>query len=169
MIEHEWICTSSSVCILRLLVWCSCRTPNSGSGVSLTFFACSQNPFPPTGLPCPTLIWGFVTSRIVSCYAEFSWYQWEACSFLKGNRGGVDRAVEGVEREKLQLVCIENKQTKKTQGFVGWENIELQPLPRQQSSISWWGWEMWASLAPVYKFCNPQWCLTTSSKLLKIN
>lgn len=27
---------------------------------------------------------------IVACSAMLSWYPWEACSFLKGNRGGVD-------------------------------------------------------------------------------
>lgn len=53
-------------------------------------FVCLWDPFPPTGLPHPALIWGFVPSLTASCYAEFNWYLWEACSLLKGNGGGVD-------------------------------------------------------------------------------
>ena len=31
----------------------------------------------------------------VPCYAVFGSYPWEACSFLKGNRRGVDLGVRG--------------------------------------------------------------------------
>ena len=83
--------------------------------------ACSWDPFPPTGLPCPALILGFVSGLVVSCYAVFSWYPWEACSFLKGNRGGEDLGerggerglLGGVERGKTGMYCIREKQTNK--------------------------------------------------------
>ena len=58
-----------------------------GMGIVSDTFACSWNYFPHTGLTCPVLIWGYVPSFIVSCYALFCWYPWKACSFLKENRG----------------------------------------------------------------------------------
>lgn len=54
-------------------------------------------PFPPTGLPCPALIWGFVPCLIVSCYDMFSGYPWDACPFVKGYGGGVDLGERGDE------------------------------------------------------------------------
>lgn len=41
--------------------------------------------FLPIMFPCPALIWDFVPSLIVSCYAVFGRYPWEACS---GEWGG---------------------------------------------------------------------------------
>ena len=37
-------------------------------------FACSWDPFPPTGLPCPALRLQFVPSLIVSCYVMLGEY-----------------------------------------------------------------------------------------------
>lgn len=53
-------------------------------------FACSWYLFPHIGLPHPALRGGFVPFVIVSWCAGFSWYHRKACSFLKGNGGGVD-------------------------------------------------------------------------------
>lgn len=51
-----WVCTKPSANMLLLLAWCFCDTPDSGSeGVSGSF-AYLWAPFPPTGLPCLTLI-----------------------------------------------------------------------------------------------------------------
>lgn len=38
----------------------------------------------------PTLIGESVPSLIASYYGMLSWYQWEACSFLKGHTGAVN-------------------------------------------------------------------------------
>jgi len=54
------------------------------------YFACSWNLFPPTGLLCPALIFGFVPRLIAFCYATFGRYPQEAWSFLKGNSAAVD-------------------------------------------------------------------------------
>jgi hypothetical protein len=43
-------------------------------------FASTWDSFSPTGSPCLNLIWGFVLSLTVLCYALFSWYPWESCS-----------------------------------------------------------------------------------------
>lgn len=57
---------------------------------------------PPTGLPSPIMIWEFVPSLNVSCYAVFVWYQLERCSLLKGNGGS-----EGEERWEIGLEEVE--------------------------------------------------------------
>ena len=48
--------------------------------MSLTLFSCSQDSFPPGGLPC----------LIVSCFVVFGCCLLEACSFLEGNQCGVE-------------------------------------------------------------------------------
>lgn len=48
-----------------------------------------------TGLSHPPLIWEYVLSHIVTCYAAFHGYPWEACNFLKGNGSEVDMGVRG--------------------------------------------------------------------------
>lgn len=81
-----------------------------GGAVS-DYFACSSDPFPPTEVPRPALLWGFVPSFIVTCHAAFSWYPWEAWVFpwkkvdtkCIVEWGG--RWEEWKER-KLQLGCI---------------------------------------------------------------
>lgn len=50
------------------------------------------DPFPPTLLPCPTLISWFVMSFIVTCWAIVGGYIWEGCSFFKGSRGSMHGA-----------------------------------------------------------------------------
>ena len=48
-------------------------------------------------------------SFIVTCYAMFGQYSWEACSFLKRNGGGVDlgkRGDKGRELERLEVEKI---------------------------------------------------------------
>lgn len=86
------------------IAWCSCVTPNSVSGYVSDSFACTWDPFPPTGLHHPYLIWGFWLS-LVNCYAMFGSYPLEACSFPKWNRGeGVDLG-EG-EGEKRTHLCL---------------------------------------------------------------
>ena len=62
--------------------------------------ACFWDPFPPTGLPHPSLIRGFVPALIVVYCIMFRRYPWEDCSFLKENEGGVDIG-ERVGREGL--------------------------------------------------------------------
>lgn len=53
-------------------------------------FACSWDPFSPTGLPPPALILGSVPSLFVNCYSIFGWYPWDPYSLLKENGGAVD-------------------------------------------------------------------------------
>lgn len=48
-------------------------------------FACFWDPFPPTGLPYPALIWGDVSNFTITWYTMFGCYPWEACPFLKGD------------------------------------------------------------------------------------
>ena len=71
-----------------------------GAGRCLSLFACSWDPFHPTGLPHLVLIRGFVPALIVVYCIMFRRYPWEDCSFLKGNEGGVDIG-ERVGREGL--------------------------------------------------------------------
>lgn len=82
----------------------------------ISTIACLWDPFPPTGLPHPDLIRGFVPVLIASCYAVFSWYPWEACSFFlreteeqwNWGRGGAEVGLR--EREEggcsLDLLCV---------------------------------------------------------------
>lgn len=51
----------------------------------VSVFCMFPGPFPLTGLHHPSLIWGFVSTLIVCCYAMLSWYHCKACSFLKRN------------------------------------------------------------------------------------
>jgi hypothetical protein len=53
------------------IVWHFCGTPNSGSWRVSDSCTGSWDPFPPTGLPRPVLMWGFVPSLIICCYAIF--------------------------------------------------------------------------------------------------
>lgn len=78
--------------------------PSHGCGS--VFDSCLLLPFPPTGLPGLALIRRFVSSLTVICYAIFSWYPWEACSFVKGNRGVVDLG----EREGEETVSEERRE-----------------------------------------------------------
>lgn len=84
----------------------------AGVGVSGSF-ACSRDPFPSTGLPCPALIGVSVPSHFASCYAIFGWYIWKTCSFLKENWEGVDLGEKGgwgllggVEGGETAVRCI---------------------------------------------------------------
>ena len=52
-------------------------------------FACSWDPFSPTGLPSPALIWLCVSHLTVTCYAVFGHHPWEAYLLLKGDGGAV--------------------------------------------------------------------------------
>lgn len=38
------------------VVWCSCRSPNSGGEGSLCLFCLGSDPFPSTALPCPAMM-----------------------------------------------------------------------------------------------------------------
>jgi hypothetical protein len=77
-------------------VTCSpCGTPNSGGWAFLDSFVCFREPLPPIVLPYPDLIRGRVPSITATWYGVFGWYPWEACPFLKGNRG-VDWGDKGV-------------------------------------------------------------------------
>lgn len=61
-------------------------TPNCESGSVSDSLVGSRKPFSPAGLPhLPCL--GSVPSLIVQCHATFGWYPWEACSYLKVNKG----------------------------------------------------------------------------------
>lgn len=42
------------------------------------------------------LVWGFISNIIASCYVMFGWHLWEACSFVKRNKEGVDLGREKV-------------------------------------------------------------------------
>lgn len=61
---------------------CSPSEPWLIGSVAL-FFACSGDPFPPTGLPCPALIWQFVSNILVTSYIVLSSYSCETCSFWR--------------------------------------------------------------------------------------
>lgn len=77
--------------------------PSKGSGCVSDSLSYSPEPFPPTGLPCPAMMWGCVSS-LVTCWAEFCSYLWEACSFLKGKGFGREGCLGcqpgGIEGEK---------------------------------------------------------------------
>lgn len=79
-----------------------------GVGTVSDSFACPWDTFPPAGLPHPALIRRFVPSLIVSCYTMFSRYLWEACSFLKVNRGGVDLSGRGAGRSGGEEACSQD-------------------------------------------------------------
>lgn len=50
-------------------------------------FACFWDSFPPTGLPCPALIWRLLLSLIVFCFVLSGCHLLGASSFLEGNGG----------------------------------------------------------------------------------
>lgn len=61
-----------------LLFQCS-----KGSGCVSDSLSYPWEPFPPTGFPCPALMWGFVPS-LVTCWAEFCSYLWGGLFFFEG-------------------------------------------------------------------------------------
>lgn len=90
IIESAWFSTQSSTYMLCLLDWCIGGTFESGIRVGYDYFVCSWDPFLLAGLPCPALMWGFLSGRSVSC-AMFDWCLWEVCSFLGRDDVGVGR------------------------------------------------------------------------------
>lgn len=61
-----------SVYILWFFSLGFCWTPNRGNGDASDSLACLWELFPTTGLPPPAfLIWRFMPSIILSCYAMF--------------------------------------------------------------------------------------------------
>lgn len=75
----------------------SCGTTLVGLGSVSDSFFCSWDAFPPTRFLCPSLLWVFVPSLISTWYAVLVWHHWGPCSFLKGNREGVDLVEMGWE------------------------------------------------------------------------
>jgi hypothetical protein len=49
--KMPWVCTRFSTYMLWLLAWCSCETPNSEKDCISDSLACSEDSFPPIGLP----------------------------------------------------------------------------------------------------------------------
>lgn len=106
--------TRVSAYMLWLLDWCFCGTPNSGNGGNRWLFCLFLDLFPPTGLTPAVLSWGLVPSFSLSWYNQFGQYLQEACSFLKGNKGGIDDG-EGWEEStewKMRLGYIKNNNNK---------------------------------------------------------
>lgn len=76
------------------------------------YSACTSYHFPFTGLPRPTLTWGFVPCLMEYFYILFSWYPWEACSvcreieeqWIRGKRSGI-RTWEQWRDKRLWLKC----------------------------------------------------------------
>lgn len=97
--QQSWSLNGSVLCLntcCGCLAWGFCETPYSGSGDVFDYIALCEA-FPPTGMPCPDLIWGFVLSFIASCYAMFWLISLGgfSCSFLKGNGGVVSLSKRG--------------------------------------------------------------------------
>lgn len=72
-------------------------------------FACFGDSFLPTGISRPALIRGFVPSLIKARYAMFGSYPWEACPFLKRNRGGV-AGRDWEERKERKLIRMRKEE-----------------------------------------------------------
>lgn len=94
----SWSLCGSVLCPLHRCCACvaSCfsGTPNSDRSnthlrVSLTLSP-ALGTLPPTGQPCPALIWEFVLVLSVTCYAVPSWSSWESCYFLKRSGRGAN-------------------------------------------------------------------------------
>lgn len=93
---HELILGTLHICY-GCVGRCSFGTPNSGNEGISDPLVCALDSFLPTKLPPAALRRGCVPSLIVSCYAVFARHPWEACPFLKGNRGSMDLRREGRE------------------------------------------------------------------------
>ena len=105
---------------LWLLAWFFCGTPTNGSrGVSGSF-TCSWDPFPPTGLASPAVIWGFVPSFTAPCVILFPWCP---CFISKGKQktSGSRRVGGGEDWEEWRMGVIvgeKNKLKNKSSSYV---------------------------------------------------
>lgn len=68
----------------------SSEATNSGNRGCLWLCRLLFWPFPPSGLPHPALAEVEVPSVTASWYTMAGWYLWEACLYLRRNRGGMD-------------------------------------------------------------------------------
>lgn len=112
-------------------------------------------PFLPSGLSSPVLVWHFVSSLTVTRYTILGWHPWEASSSLEGNeRRGVDQRKRGVRGTKgsgsrkncIQDVMFDRRTWRKRKCFlreekhksVGAGHLMLQQLLVSGScSITW--------------------------------
>jgi hypothetical protein len=92
-------CIDVMVVLLGILV----GFPTMGMGNVSDYFACAWDPFSPTGLPHPVLIWRFVPSLIVTCYVQLispgglRFSQWKCRSGCQGEGFGGRGILEGME------------------------------------------------------------------------
>lgn len=110
-----WVCTRSSTYTLRTFHWGLCETPTSQSGgVSDSYLR--LGPFLPYQAAYFSLMWGFVSSLITSCFAVFGWCYWEACDFFEQSGGAVDLGKRGkgeTWRSGGRVVYSQNVQCKR--------------------------------------------------------
>ena len=73
-----------------------------GAGTVSDSVTCYGDTVPLTGMSHPTIIGGLVPNFMISLYAMFSWYAWEACPFLKKNGGVVALGREEVRKTDVE-------------------------------------------------------------------